>query len=186
MIDETNKHTPGYDLFMLSSENGTFELAITRAFRQAMFSKSYRPPTSAPHHPPMVAPPPPLTATFWSSFWKNKIRTTRPLFPDPDPVKPLYDIPIFILIGTILASVWRYHHAFVREDQAFEPRMVLAAVDLAIIQVRAQLAEKKRQNEEREPHPQSTTPLSTTTSPPNLYFISYLSVLNLLDLSCFL
>ncbi|KAH7033886.1 hypothetical protein BKA57DRAFT_430400 [Linnemannia elongata] len=73
-------------------------------------------------------------------------------FPDPDPVKPLYDIPIFILIGTILASVWRYHHAFVREDQAFEPRMVLAAVDLAITQIRAQLA-KKRQNEEREPPP---------------------------------
>ncbi|KAG0052741.1 hypothetical protein BGZ90_006406 [Linnemannia elongata] len=38
-------------------------------------------------------------------------------------------------------------------DQAFEPRMVLAAVDLAITQIRAQLAEKKRQNEEREPPP---------------------------------
>ncbi|KAK5808358.1 hypothetical protein F5H01DRAFT_416299 [Linnemannia elongata] len=50
-------------------------------------------------------------------------------------------------------SYSRYHHAFVREDQAFEPRMVLAAVDLAITQVRAQLAEKKRQNEEREPPP---------------------------------
>ncbi|KAF8945461.1 hypothetical protein BGZ47_002608 [Haplosporangium gracile] len=51
-------------------------------------------------------------------------------------------IPIFILIGTILTSIWRYRHAFVREDQAFESRMVLAAVDLAITQVRAQLAEK--------------------------------------------
>ncbi|KAK5797111.1 hypothetical protein F5H01DRAFT_418677 [Linnemannia elongata] len=77
-----------------------------------------------------------------------------PLFsPDPDPAKPFFDTPVFILIGTILAFVWRYHHAFVREDQPFEPRMVLAAVDLAITQVRAQLAEKKRQNEEHEPAP---------------------------------
>ncbi|OAQ25443.1 hypothetical protein K457DRAFT_23064 [Linnemannia elongata AG-77] len=49
--------------------------------------------------------------------------------------------------------------------------MVLAAVDLAIIQVRAQLAEKKRQNEEREPPPSVDHPLSTTASPLNLYFI---------------
>ena len=74
-------------------------------------------------------------------------------FPDPDPVAPLHDIPAFILIGTILAAIWRYHHAFVREDQVFEPRIVLASVDLAITQVRAQLAEKKRQNEKREPPP---------------------------------
>ncbi|KAG9067202.1 hypothetical protein KI688_011984 [Linnemannia hyalina] len=157
----------------------------------------------------MVAPPPPLTAAFWTSFWKNKIPHNarnvwwRLLFnklssglhlhsvfsdmveplcrvcgtdletiqhllfscpkklkvwqaallryveertwtadyicslfcPDPDPVKPLHDIPIFILIGAILASVWRYYHAFVREDQAFEPRTLLAAVDLAITQM---------------------------------------------------
>jgi len=220
------------EIVINKSENGTFELASTRAFRQAMFSKVYRPPTSAPHHPPMVAPPPPLTASFWSSFWKNKIphnarnvwwrllinklpsglhlhsiipdmveplcrvcglnlETSQHLlfscpkklevwqgalsryveertwtadficslfFPDPDPIKPLHDIPIFILIGTILASVWRYHHAFVREDQAFEPRVALAAVDLAITQVRAQLAEKKRQSEEREPPPSVEIP----------------------------
>ncbi|KAK5796943.1 hypothetical protein F5H01DRAFT_327565 [Linnemannia elongata] len=66
------------------------------------------------------------------------------------PVKPLYDIPILILIGTNLTSVLRYHHAFVREDQAFEPRFVLAAVDLAKTQVHAQLAENKRQGEERD------------------------------------
>ncbi|KAG9069863.1 hypothetical protein KI688_009188 [Linnemannia hyalina] len=169
-----------------TSENGTFELVSPHAFRQMIFSKSYRPPTPAPHHPPMVAPPPPLTATVWTSFWNNNARntwwrllinklpsglhlhsiirdmvehlcwvcgtdleTSRHLlfsfpkklevwhgalsryveertwtadyicslfFPDPDPVKPLHDIPIFILIGTILASVWRYHHAFVRKD----------------------------------------------------------------------
>ncbi|KAG9064187.1 hypothetical protein KI688_003375 [Linnemannia hyalina] len=89
----------------------------------------------------------------------------EPLFPDPDPVKPLHDIPIFILIDTILASVWRYHHAIVREDQAFEPRMVLAAVDLAITQVRAQLAEKKRQSEEREPPPPVELPLVDNSFP---------------------
>ncbi|OAQ27690.1 hypothetical protein K457DRAFT_21024 [Linnemannia elongata AG-77] len=45
------------------------------------------------------------------------------------------------------------HHkvpsCFVREDQAFEPCFVLAAVDLAKTQVHAQLAENKRQGEER-------------------------------------
>ncbi|KAF9144474.1 hypothetical protein BGX30_012681 [Mortierella sp. GBA39] len=150
------------------SENDTFELASTRAFRQMIFSRFYRPPTPAPHHPPMAAPLPPLTATFWTPFWKNKIPHNarnvwwRLLFnklpsdlhlhsiipdmveplcrvcgTDLETIKPLHDIIIFILIGTILASVWRYHHAFIREDQAFEPRMVLAAVDLAITQVRA-------------------------------------------------
>ena len=216
MVDDLAERLNG--IAINKSENGTFELASTRAFRQAIFSKSYRPPTPAPHHPPMVAAPPPLSAAFWTSFWKNKIphnarnvwwrllidklpsgvhlhslipdmveplcrvcgvdpETNQHLlfscpkklevwqsslskyveerawtadyicslfFPDPDPVKPLHEIPIFILIGTILASVWRYHHAFVREDQALEPRMVLATVDLVITQVRAQLAEKKR------------------------------------------
>jgi len=45
--------------------------------------------------------------------------------------------PFSILIGT---SIWRSHQAFIRDDQAFEPRIVLAAVDLAITQVHAQLA----------------------------------------------
>ncbi|KAH7036065.1 hypothetical protein BKA57DRAFT_496863 [Linnemannia elongata] len=66
------------------------------------------------------------------------------------PVKPLYDIPIFILIGTNLTSVLRHHHALVCEDQAFEPRIVLAALDFAKTQVHAQLAEKKCQGEERD------------------------------------
>ncbi|KAF9318829.1 hypothetical protein BGZ91_005083 [Linnemannia elongata] len=66
------------------------------------------------------------------------------------PVKPLYDIPIFILIGTNLTSVLRHHHALVWEDQAFEPRIVLAALDFAKTQFHAQLAEKKCQGEERD------------------------------------
>ncbi|KAF8940675.1 hypothetical protein BGZ47_007661 [Haplosporangium gracile] len=80
--------------------------------------------------------------------------------PDPDPVTPLHDIPIFILIGTILADIWRYHHAFVHEDQVFEPRTVLATVDLAITQVRAQLAKKKHHNEKRKlPTPVELLPI---------------------------
>ncbi|KAG9068237.1 hypothetical protein KI688_011832 [Linnemannia hyalina] len=189
LVDDLAERTNG--IVIHKSENGTFELASTRAFRQMISSKSYRPPTPAPYHSPMITPPPPLTATFWtslwSSFWKNKIlhnarnvwwRLLINKLPSglhlhsiiPDMVESLcrvcgidlkkcHEIPIFIVINTIMAPVWRYHHAFVREDQAFEPRMVLAAVDLAIDQVRAQLAEKKRQSEEREPPPPSRAPL---------------------------
>ncbi|KAF9123427.1 hypothetical protein BGW39_008979 [Mortierella sp. 14UC] len=169
------------------SENGTFDLASTRTFRQAMFAKVHSPPTPPPHPPPMVAPSPPLTPAFWNAFWKNAIPhnarnawwhllikklpsgsvlhslfpKTRPLvcricqvhvetdvhllfscpkklqvwqdalsryvedrtwsadyicslfFPDPDPVQPRDDVPIFLLIGAILATIWRYHFAFV-------------------------------------------------------------------------
>ncbi|KAF9124251.1 hypothetical protein BGX30_001037, partial [Mortierella sp. GBA39] len=59
----------------------------------------------------------------------------------------------------------RYHHPFVREDQPFEPGMVLAAVDLAITQVHAQLAEKKRQSEQREPPPSVELPLVDNNFP---------------------
>ncbi|KAG0283628.1 hypothetical protein BGZ96_011974 [Linnemannia gamsii] len=62
--------------------------------------------------------------------------------PDLDPVTPIYDIPDSILIGPILTAIWRHHHAFVLDNHAFEPQIVLAAVDVTIIQARAQLAEK--------------------------------------------
>ncbi|KAG0061511.1 hypothetical protein BGZ90_003553 [Linnemannia elongata] len=93
----------------------------------------------------------PLVFAFTPSFlmWSSP-SAVSPLFPDPDPVKPLYDIPIFILIGTNLTSVLRHHHALVWEDQAFEPRIVLAALDFAKTQFHAQLAEKKCQGEERD------------------------------------
>ncbi|KAK3827148.1 MAG: hypothetical protein JOS17DRAFT_818096 [Linnemannia elongata] len=83
-------------------------------------------------------------------------------FPDPDPIKPHDDIPVFLLLGAILATIWRYHFAFVIEGQAFEPRIVLASVDLAISQARAQLAEKKRQGEKHQtPLPVEEPPTDT-------------------------
>jgi hypothetical protein len=49
-------------------------------------------------------------------------------FPSPDDIVPRDDVPLFLLIGAILATVWRYHFAFVLENQAFESRIVLAAL----------------------------------------------------------
>ncbi|KAF8927317.1 hypothetical protein BGZ47_002209, partial [Haplosporangium gracile] len=79
-------------------------------------------------------------------------------FPNPNPPETRDDVPLFLLIGVILATIWRYHFAFVMEDQAFDPRIILAAVDLAITQARAQLAEKKRQSKERHPLPHLSLP----------------------------
>ena len=87
-------------------------------------------------------------------------------FPDPDPIKPHDDIPVFLLLGAILATIWRYHFAFVIEGQAFEPRIVLASVDLAISQARAQLAEK-RQREKHHAPPSVEEPRPTPTTLPN-------------------
>ncbi|KAG9067604.1 hypothetical protein KI688_012389 [Linnemannia hyalina] len=132
------------------SENGSFELASTRTFHQAVFSKAYQPPTPPPYHPPMIAPPSPLTPLF---------------FPNSDPLEPRNDVPLFLLIGVILATIWRYYFVFVMEDQAFDPRIVLPAVDLAITQAHAQLAEKKRQSEERQPPPTAEPPPTGTNHP---------------------
>ncbi|KAF9901454.1 hypothetical protein EC991_006103 [Linnemannia zychae] len=170
-------------------ENGSFDLASTKTFRQAVFAKAYQPPALLPQRPPMTAPPPPLTAAFRATFWKdpiphnarsvwwrlliNKLPTgvyfhsiipekvsvlcrvcltqaetnkhllfscpkklevwlgamTRYVeerarsadcicslfFPNPDPVKPHNDVPRFLLLGVILATIWRYHFAFVIE-----------------------------------------------------------------------
>lgn len=226
-------------IVITQSENGSFELASTRTFRQTVFSKFYQPPTPPPHHPPMIAPPPPLTSSFWTLFWKNPIphnarnvwwrllinklpsgvhfhsilpdkvgvlcricltqvesnqhllfscpkklevwqsAMTRYVeerdwsadyvcslfFPKSDPLEPHNDVPLFLLIGVILATIWRYHFAFVMEDQGFDPRIVLTAVDLAITQARAQLAEKKRQSEERQPPPPVEPPPTDTNHP---------------------
>ncbi|KAF9082241.1 hypothetical protein BGX29_003984 [Mortierella sp. GBA35] len=86
-------------------------------------------------------------------------------FPDPDPIKPHDDIPVFLLLGTILATIWRYHFASVIEGPAFEPRIVLASVDLAISQARAQLAEKKRQMEKHQAPPPVEEPPPDTNHP---------------------
>ncbi|KAG9062176.1 hypothetical protein KI688_006508 [Linnemannia hyalina] len=83
-------------------------------------------------------------------------------FPSPECIEPRDGFPLFLLLGAILATVWRYHFAFVLEGQAFEPRIVLAAVDLAVTQARAQLAEKKRQNEKQQPPPPVGPPPAET------------------------
>ncbi|KAG9070404.1 hypothetical protein KI688_009741 [Linnemannia hyalina] len=114
----------------------------------------------------MVAPPPPLTATFWTSFWRNKIphnahNVWRRLLINELPsglhlhsiIPDMVEL-LCLVCGTGLEAsqrllfscpkkLERYHYAFVRENQAFKLRTVLAAVDLVITQVCAQLAEKK-------------------------------------------
>ncbi|KAF8977611.1 hypothetical protein BGZ46_007255 [Entomortierella lignicola] len=72
-------------------------------------------------------------------------------YPRPPTFEPLYEVPLFLLLGTILATIWKYHHAFIREDDAFNSSKVSAAVDIAVRQVIAQLAEKKKQEEGRNP-----------------------------------
>jgi hypothetical protein len=101
-------------------------------------------------------------------------------FSCPDDIVPYDNVPLFLLIGAILATVWRYHLAFVLENQAFEPRIVLTAVDVAITQARAQLAEKQRQREKQQPPPPIEAPLSTPTTLPShlctlssLYYIMF-------------
>jgi hypothetical protein len=86
-------------------------------------------------------------------------------FPDPDPIKPRDEFPVFLLLGAILATIWWYHFAFVIEGQDFEPQIVLSSVDLAVIQLRAQLAEKKRQSEKRQPRPPVVDPPDDTNHP---------------------
>ncbi|KAF9898367.1 hypothetical protein EC991_011452 [Linnemannia zychae] len=52
-------------------------------------------------------------------------------------VKPDNDVPLFLLIGVILATIWRYRFAFDIEGQVFDPRILLAAIDMALTQARA-------------------------------------------------
>jgi hypothetical protein len=80
---------------------------------------------------------------MWRRVWTADYIPSL-FFPSPDDIVPRDNVPLFLLLGAILATVWRYHLAFVLENQAFEPRIVLAAVDVAIAQARAQLAEKQR------------------------------------------
>ncbi|KAG0364969.1 hypothetical protein BGX24_004331, partial [Mortierella sp. AD032] len=37
------------------------------------------------------------------------------MVPDPDPIKTHNYIPVFLLLDAILATIWRYHFAFVIE-----------------------------------------------------------------------
>jgi hypothetical protein len=53
----------------------------------------------------------------------------------------------FLLLGTILATIWKYHHSSIRDEEDFNPQQVSAAIDTAITLVLAQLeGEKRRQD----------------------------------------
>ncbi|KAF9142480.1 hypothetical protein BGX20_007265, partial [Mortierella sp. AD010] len=81
------------------------------------------------------------TAILIESFFYSK----------PPVFEPLHGIPLFLLLGTILATIWKYHHAFIREGEAFDVNKVSAAVDIAVNLVIAQLEERKKQEERQNP-----------------------------------
>jgi len=53
-------------------------------------------------------------------------------YPNPPAVVALNNMPLFLLLGTIMATIWRYHHSSIREDTPFDTRQVSAAVELAV------------------------------------------------------
>ncbi|KAF9974738.1 hypothetical protein BGZ75_000721 [Mortierella antarctica] len=68
----------------------------------------------------------------------------RLFFPRPEKLTPLNNVPIILLLGSILATIWRHHFAFIREDQIFDTPGVLGAVDIALNQVLAQMEERRK------------------------------------------
>ncbi|KAI8363239.1 hypothetical protein B0O80DRAFT_379086, partial [Mortierella sp. GBAus27b] len=65
-------------------------------------------------------------------------------YPQPPAFKTIKEIPKFTLLSSILATIWRYHHQSIREDEPFNSRQVLAAVDLEIGSLAAQYEEWAR------------------------------------------
>ena len=55
------------------------------------------------------------------------------------------DIPATALLAVILFSIWKYHFNFIRDEEPFDVGRVLAAIDIAIGRILAQLAHKKEQ-----------------------------------------
>ena len=51
---------------------------------------------------------------------------------------------MFLLIGTILTTIWKYHFSSILENEVFDPRRVSSAIDIEIVSVLAQLAEKEK------------------------------------------
>ena len=87
-------------------------------------------------------------------------------FPQPERHVPLNNIPFFLLLGSILATIWRYHHAFIRENQIFDSTRVLAAVDIVLNQVLAQMEERRKQEEKRNPTQPTIDPPDIDTNFP--------------------
>lgn len=89
----------------------------------------------------------------------------RLFFPRPETLTPLNNVPLALLLGSILATIWRFHFAFVREDQSFETGTVSAAVDITVTQVLAQLEERRKREERRQPPAAATQPETDTNFP---------------------
>jgi hypothetical protein len=79
-------------------------------------------------------------------------------YPNPPVVETLNNMPLFLLLGSIMATIWRYHHGSIREDTPFETRQVSAAVELAISLAQAQLEEKRKRARANLPRPRLLTP----------------------------
>jgi hypothetical protein len=85
-------------------------------------------------------------------------------YPSPNIITPLNDVPMFLLLGTILATIWKYHFQSIRDDELFDSGRVSAAVDIEMISILAQLAEKKRRTPSQAP-PQEEPPRPDTNFP---------------------
>ncbi|KAK5797288.1 hypothetical protein F5H01DRAFT_400803 [Linnemannia elongata] len=133
-------------IVITQSENGNLGSASTRTFRQAMFSNVYQLTTLPQHHPSMTDSPLcricqvhmetsrhllsscPKKLEIWqgalSRYVEERVWTAEYVcslfFSSPDDIVPRDGVPLFLLLGAILATVWRYYFAFVRENQAFE------------------------------------------------------------------
>jgi hypothetical protein len=65
---------------------------------------------------------------------KSGQRTPKGLFYlQPPAFKSIKDILKFTLLGSILATIWRYHHQSIRRDEPFHSRQLLVAVDFGSI-----------------------------------------------------
>jgi len=94
----------------------------------------------------------PRKLEIWQNALTKHIRTqdwTAALieslcFPNAPVVEALNNMPLFLLLGSIMATIWRYHHSSIREDTPFDTRQVSAAVEQAISLAQAQLEEKRK------------------------------------------
>lgn len=86
-------------------------------------------------------------------------------FPRPEKLTPLNNVPTILLLGSVLATIWRFHFAFIREDQIFDTTRVSAAVDIALNQILAQLEEIRKQEARRQPPTPAADPDADTNFP---------------------
>ncbi|KAG9320904.1 hypothetical protein KVV02_008688 [Mortierella alpina] len=86
----------------------------------------------------------------------------RLFFPRPEKLSPLNNLPIILLLGSILATIWRLHFAFIREDQIFDTTRVLGAVDIALNQVLAQMEERRKRVARHQPPLPAADPATDT------------------------